>query len=197
MTGLDKIIAEIKGEAEAEARQTVDAARAEADEILAAARAEAEAKAERIAAAARQDIADIERSRESAMALQRSQRSLAQKQALLAETLNKARESLYALGDGEYFDLLLRLAAKNAEPGEGEVLLNEKDKKRLPKDFEARLAAALPKGSTLKLAGEARAIDGGFVLRYGQVEENCSFGAMFDAREEEFSDLIRPSLFGE
>jgi len=33
------------------------------------------------------------------------------------------------------------------------------------------------------------------VLKYGDVEENCSFRAMFDARSDEFSDLVRDTLF--
>ncbi|MDL2327123.1 V-type ATP synthase subunit E [Ruminococcaceae bacterium OttesenSCG-928-A11] len=197
MTGLDKIIGEIRGEAEAEAKKTVADAQAEAEGILNEAKAASDAKAAKIAAQAAADVKDIERSRESAIALQRRQRSLAQKQALLAETLQKAQDSLYDLPEAAYFDLLVKLAAKAAQPAEGEMLLSEKDAARLPKDFEDKLKAALPAGASLSISKQTRPLDGGFVLKYGDVEENGSFAAVFAARYDEFSDLVRGTLFGE
>lgn len=196
MSGLDKILAEIRDEAAAEAKQSLDSARAQADKVLAQARDDGQAQTDRIMANARQDVADIERSRESALALQRRQRTLAQKQILLAETLKKAQDSLKALTAGEYFDLLVKLAQNAAEPGEGVLLLNPADKKRMPADFEKKLAGALPGGASLSISDDTRDIDGGFVLKYGDIEENCSFGSVFNARADEFSDLIRDTLFG-
>lgn len=195
MTGLDKILAVIRDEAAAEAQQVINEAKAQAEEILAAAKAENDAKTARIDATAVQDVADVERSLESAIVLQRRQRTLEQKQLLLAETLKMALDSLYELPEDTYFELLARLARDAAEPGEGELLLNEKDKARLPADFEQKLAGEMPAGSTLKLSSITRPIDGGFVLKYGDVEENCSFEAIFNARGEEFSDLVRDILF--
>ena len=196
MSGLDKILAEIRDEAAAEATQVVDAAKAEAGKVLAKAKEDSAALTERITAGARQDVADIERSRASALVLQRRQRTLAQKQMLLGETLEKAQNAIKELPEGEYFDLLVRLAAASAEPGEGVMMLNETDKKRMPQDFSKRLGDALPKGASLSISDDTRAIDGGFLLKYGDVEENCSIGDMFNARADEFSDLIRDTLFG-
>ncbi|MDL2219115.1 V-type ATP synthase subunit E [Ruminococcaceae bacterium OttesenSCG-928-O06] len=195
MTGLDKILQEIRDEAAAEAQQALAKAKAEADEILAAAKTESDAKVAAIEAAATQDVADIERSQESAAALQRRQRTLAQKQTLLAETLDRALQALYALDEDAYFALLSRQAVKAAQPGEGILMLNEKDKKRLPAGFEKQVADALPAGASLKVSDATRPIDGGFVLKYGDVEENCSFEAIFNARTDEFSDMIREVLF--
>lgn len=195
MTGLDKIIAEIATEAKAEAEQTVARAQAEADGILKAARDESDAKVAKINAAAAAEVADIDRSRQSATALQRRQRTLREKQALLSETLDKALESLSQLPEKDYFELLVKLAAGAAEQGEGEMLLNEKDQGRKPGDFEAKVSAALPAGSSLSLSKDTRPIDGGFVLKYGDVEQNCSFESIFNARADEFSDLVRPVLF--
>lgn len=195
MTGLEKIITEIRDEAAAEAAQLTQKAQAEAKDILAAAKAESDAKVAQIEASAKQQAADIEQSRDSALLLQRRQQTLAAKQEVLAETLQKALDSLYVLPDGEYFDLVVKLAAAAAEEGEGEMLLSEKDLARKPADFEKKLAAALPAGAKLAVAKNSRPIDGGFVLRYGDVEQNCSFKAMFDARTEEFGDLVRSTLF--
>lgn len=195
MTGLEKIVKEILDEAQAEAGETLAKAQAEAQKILDDAKEERDAKAARAAADADKTVADIEAARESAMALQRRQRLLAAKQALLEETLQKALDSLYALPVDAYFDLLVRLAAGAAQPGNGEMYLNEQDKKRMPAGFEQKLAAALPQGTSLKIADVTRPMDGGFVLKYGDIEENCSFRAIFDLRADAFSDLVRDTLF--
>ncbi len=195
MTGLEKILAQIKDEAAKEASDIRAKGEDEAKRIVQEATAEAEAKAARVLAAANAQTADVAQSRESALALQRRQRILAVKQEMLAETLQKALDSLYALPADAYFELLCRLAAANAQPGKGELALNDADKKRLPADFEMKLAAALPKGTALAVCDQTRPIDGGFVLKYGDVEENCSFKAIFSAREDEFSDLARELLF--
>lgn len=196
MTGLEKILAEIRDEALAEAEATRVQARAEAERLLAEARAAGEAAAAKANADADDTVAEIMRSRDSAKELQRRQNTLATKQALLGETLDAALQSLYALPETEYFALLVKLAAQAAQPGQGEMLLNQQDQKRLPAGFEKNLAAALPAGATLVVSQKTRPIDGGFVLSYGGVEENCSFAAMFDARRDEFSDKIRDTLFG-
>ena len=52
-------------------------------------------------------------------------------------------------------------------------------------------------GGSLAVSREAQAIDGGFVLVYGGMEENCSFSALFDANREDFLDAARAVLFGE
>ena len=195
MTGLEKIIKEIQDEAANEAAEVIAKAKAEAEEILAAARASADAKTTRVSEGASQDVADIGNAQQSAKVLQRRQRTLSTKQQVLSETLAKALESLYVLNDADYFALLTRLAVNTAQPGEGEMMLNEKDKTRLPASFEQEMNAALPEGQKLVVSNKNRPIDGGFVLGYGGVEENCSFEAMFNARREEFSDLVRDILF--
>lgn len=196
MSGLDKILAEIRDEAAAEAKQAVDMAKAEAEKIAAKAKEDSRAQTDRILATAEQEVADIERSRESALALQCRQRTLAQKQMLLGETLQKAQAVIKDLPQDVYFDLLVRLAKNAAQPGAGVMLLNAADRKRVPADFAKKLADVLPQGASLAIADDACDIDGGFVLKYGDVEENCSVEAMFNARGDEFSDLIRDTLFG-
>lgn len=195
MSGLEKIIAEIDAEAAREAENMLNEANAEAARIMNEARAQADANAAEIKNASDADVAEVQRSRQSATVLQRRQRSLAQKQMLLDETLEKACGALYALQDAEYFDLLKKLVASEAEPQAGEMLLNEKDKARLPKTFEKDLQKVLPKGGSLKISPESRPLDGGFVLKYGDVEQNASFKAIFSARADEFADLVAGTLF--
>ena len=110
-----------------------------------------------------------------------------------------AKAELKGLETGAYFDMILKLAVKSAQPGEGELLLSKKDLERLPEGFEDRLNAALlradKRGSAASLQGDTRDIDGGFVLTYGGIEENCSIDALFDAAHEVLQDKVQEILF--
>ena len=44
-------------------------------------------------------------------------------------------------------------------------------------------------------SGETRNIDGGFILIYGGIEENCSIDAMFAEKRDELLDQVRKILF--
>ena len=62
--------------------------------------------------------------------------------------------------------------------------------------FEDQLNAALKeKGAVLTVSEDTRDIDGGFVLTYGGIEENCSFEALFDSAHEVLQDKVQEILF--
>ena len=60
---------------------------------------------------------------------------------------------------------------------EGEIVFSQKDKNRLPSGFEAKIKDALngKPGAQLTISNNTRNIKSGFVLVYGDIEENCSF----------------------
>ena len=58
----------------------------------------------------------------------------------------------------------------------------------------SRIAAA--KGGSRKVSGRPAQRDGGFLLVYGGIEENCTIRAVFDAGREEMSDRVNRMLFG-
>ena len=47
-----------------------------------------------------------------------------------------AKAELKGLETGAYFDMILKLAVKSAQTGEGEILFSKKDLERLPEGFE-------------------------------------------------------------
>lgn len=195
MTGLEKIVAAIRQEAQAEAQAMIDQAQEEALRIRSDVQAESDALCAEIEASAKRRAADIERASASAAQLQRRRRLLEAKQEILSHTMEQALARLYGLPDEAYFSLLIKMASACAEPGEGELLLCDRDLQRCPRNFAQRLEQALPKGAALALCDETRPIDGGFILKYGEIEHNCSFRAIFDARREELIDRMRGILF--
>ena len=196
MTGLEKILGEIEAAASSEAGEILSQAKEKAEGIRKAAREEAAGRTAEIEADTRRLIAELERKGESAWRLNRQRRILETKQGLIGEILGNARAKIHALPDAEYFAFLARLAAAAALPGEGVIFLGENDTKRLPRDFEATLSNLLPNGARLSVSDEARPIDGGLVIEYGDIIQNNSIGAIIDARRDEFSDLIAERFLG-
>ena len=163
-TGLDRIIEQILADAEAKAAEQVAAAEEEAKKTLADAAAEAE------------------------------QTVLAAKQNAIRDVIAAAQKELHDLPDDEYFSVLLKLAQKNALPGDAEMQLNEKDLARMPQDFSAQLKAAVP-GTNITVSNTPCNIPDGFLLVYGGIDVNCTFASLFEAAGDTLQDLAGGMLF--
>ena len=195
MSGLEKIVSEILSEAKGEANALLEEARAQAQQILAQYEADSAQAVAQIEQDASDKVSEIEAATQSEIQHQHRQGMLEVKQSLLTQALDHALEELYALEPKDYFALLAKIAASNAEQGKGVLLLGEKDLARAPEDFAKQLAQALPEGAHLSLSGESADIRGGCILRYGDVDRNCSFQAIFDARRDDFRDKVCEILF--
>lgn len=196
MTGLEKILYQIEEEAKSSAEKIIEEANKEAAAVLAKADAtcqEMQAAAEAKAAASAEDI--LKKSR-SAAAMQRKKDLLTAKQQVIGEVIGKAQQSLYAMDDAAYFALIEKMLDKFVLAETGEIRFNEKDQKRMPAGFDKKVAAiAQKKGGALTVSAETCEIDGGFLLVYGGIEENCSFAAMFAAEKESLQDKVHTLLF--
>lgn len=196
MTGLDKIVKDIMDEADSSASSVLEQAQQDAQRIAAEAKQTAAERCASIRQKAEKEAAAVQERAVSTAALQKRKAVLKEKQQVLSDMIEQARQQLLSLPDEEYFALLLRMVKKYAPAKEGEILFSSADKKRLPPDFEASVNAELKeKGGRLKISQQTRKIDGGFVLAYGPVEENCSFAALFDARYDILQDKVNELVF--
>lgn len=190
MTGLEKIIEHIRQDSDVAAGKIISDTQKEVDEALAVAKKECDELERKLNEKNSAAVALAKNRAESAAALAKRKKLLAARQEIINETLETARKSLLGLPAGEYFDTLTKMLRKYALPEAGEVVFNKNDRDRLPADFKAVLEE-----KKLKVADESAAIDGGFVLKYGEIEENCSFEALFAAEKEDLQDKIRDLLF--
>lgn len=196
MAGLDKIIHQIRTEAEGQADEVIREAKEQARQLTAQAREEAEAECIQIRERSERETAEILQRGRSAAELKVRQGLLAKKQEIIREVLAEALQKAKELPSEQYFDVIAGLAAKAAMPGEGTVFFGEKDLKRIPDDFEQRLNQALAsKEAVIRISPDPREIDAGFVLCYGGIEENCSFDAIFDEAHERLQDTVQRILF--
>ncbi len=193
MAGIDNMIRQIEDEAKAVCDDVTSKARAKAEAIV----ADAKAEAERIAAGSKRKtaakVADIEKRGESSAALEERKVALYTKQSIIGDMLNKGLATAKNLPDDEYFELILKMIAKNSQPNDGVISFGQKDLDRLPQNFIAKINS-VSKGK-LTLSDKAAAIDAGFILSYGGIEENCSFDAIFMSEADNLSDRAGKLLF--
>ncbi|MDD6212419.1 MAG: V-type ATP synthase subunit E [Clostridiales bacterium] len=174
-----------------DARSDADALKKGAEEEAAAAMETARMKAGNLememAARAKKDAAVLLERKNSVAELEARKMRLAAKQELIEESFAKAMEELNALPDSEYKAFLL---AHMAPYHEGEVILNARDKKRLGRE----LAEAL-KDSGLTVSEDTADIQGGFILRQGNVSMNGSLEAILDGQKKQITAEIAKVLF--
>ena len=175
-------------------RQQVAAAEEEAKKTLADAAAEAEQKANVLLADSEKVGADIKARAASTAEFTRRRTVLAAKQNAIRDVIAAAQKELHDLPDDEYFSVLLKLAQKNALPGDAEMQLNEKDLARMPQDFSAQLKMAVP-GTNITVSNTPCNIPDGFLLVYGGIDVNCTFASLFEAVGDTLQDLAGGMLF--
>ena len=196
MTGLEKMKSQILDEANRSAGEILEQAKKEADAVMAEARKNAEAECQRISEKSEADAESLKGRAESSCDLQKRKAVLKAKQEVISEILKRAYKKMLASDTETYFDIIRKMLNKYVLPEEGEICFSSDDKKRMPDGFEKEIAAiAAAKGGKLIVSTEERHIQGGFVLIYGGIEENCTFKAMFDSRRGELSDKVHALLF--
>ena len=195
MNGIEKITARIETDTKAE----VEAILREAEEKAASVRAGYQAKAEaeaKAAAEAGKEAAKRQAERlESAAQMEAKQQQLAAKQACLDEAFARAKRKILSLPDGEYAELLAKMAVRASKSGKEEILLNAKDCRRVGEQVVSK-ANEMRKNGKMKLSGETREMEGGLILRDGSVEVNWTFETELRVLRENMAAEIAKILFG-
>ncbi|MEJ5260373.1 MAG: V-type ATP synthase subunit E [Anaerohalosphaeraceae bacterium] len=189
----EKILSEARQEAERildEARRQVQA-RQEAFERESAAfeqeteqlaRRSAEDKQARMLAAARMEL---------------RKKILAAKRELLDEVFEKAYQRLNRQEDGAYLELMGRLLMQAVVTGDEEVVVG-RNETRINQDFLKQINKRLGPGykGNLRLSSERADLDGGFLLRRGKVQVNCSLKVLLEQIRERIEMELAEKLFG-
>ena len=194
MTGLDRIIQEIEKDAQTAADEKIKNAQEQSQIIITQATQQAQRSINEAEADIQNQCNEVIKRKNSALELERRRKLLETKQEIIDEMIDGALSKLRSLNDEEYFSLLRGMIAKNLQPGKsGEILLSEKDKRRMPSDFLQQINETYT--AHLVLSQKNADIDGGFILVYGNIEENCSFSAIFASYSEQLRDVAREILF--
>lgn len=193
MSGIDKIIQEIETNTAQSCDSVLAQARQKADAII----ADAQKQADQIVADGKDrtaaHVADIKKRGDSAAELEEKRVMLVTKQQIINTMLQEGLATAKSLPKDEYFALIKSMVAKYSMEDEGVIFFGEKDNHRLPVDFLSELNQAAKGG--IVLSSIPAPIDAGFILKYGGIEQNCSFDAIFAGEAEELCDKAGRLLF--
>ena len=185
MNGIDKIIARMEADTQAECADIAAQAAAEAEAILARYRAEAD-KLLREGEARCKVL-------EGGSRLACRQRVLAEKQRMLDEAFARAADALLKLPRPEYIDLLASLAAENGQGGEA-LVFSAADRDTVGQAVVDAANGKKP-GAGFTLAADTRETGGGVVLQRGRMEINCGFAELLRRARQEDSSAVAAVLF--
>jgi len=191
---VEKILSQAQQEAQAildQARSRIQQRRADlqgsrqnyAQQTEEKAKTAGEDKLARMLAAARMDL---------------QKKRLAAKVDLLNEVFEKARQKINALPEEAYLDLMSRLIMKAAQTGDEEVLVGAQETRlnqKCIKQINQKLGPGF-KGN-LRLSDEKADIDGGFILRRGNVRINASTGVLIEQMRQDLEIDLAAELFAE
>lgn len=196
MTGLDKILSSIEDETNLLCEEIINKAKTEAENIVFQAKAKAEEDAKLIIKDAENQADCIIKRTNSLKDIKEREIILEEKRKQINNILNEAKDYLKKLPDAEYFAVILKLCKKYISPQKGEIIFSSADVKRIPRGFKTNLSKASKSlGADIKVSEKTREIDGGFVLSYGDIEENCSFDSIFESNFDLLSDKVNEILF--
>lgn len=195
---LEKIIERIQRDAKAETDNILSQASATANKIIDDAQREADTIRTRMIENAKKEAEQRKQRIISSANLEMRKNILSEKQKAIDSAFSTALNMLQNMNDEEYKKIIKEMIIKNVQTGDEEIILSERDKKRLGQTFVAeinnQLSRKMKKGN-LRMSDEVRNISGGFILRRGEIELNSSFDSLFKALREDLEAEVSRILF--
>ena len=197
MSGLDNIVEEIRNQSKQEADEILKEADVFCKDYMNKIKKDVEVEVVSIEKKALADRKLYEEKTVSGMEFLERNSILRAKQQVIEQAIDKARESITGLNDEEYFNVLENLLRKNVQQGKGKICFSKKDLDRIPNGFEDRVKEIVAENQgELVIDKEPANIKDGFVLVYGEIEENCTLKALFDSNIDRIKDIANKQLFG-
>lgn len=221
MTGLEKITSRIIADAKANAKQLIAEAEKESAATFAEYAAQADELRGRLMAEAEREATEIMSRARSAATMQARNILLAEKSRLVDTAFSGAISRILSMPDREYLELLSKLLStalldqldaeqtNREQYGEAdlpvieryEVILNAKDRARCGEELVARVRELLNKttpnaAKKLVLSAESADIEGGLILRCGDIEINCSISMLISSIKSSVEAEVYNALFG-
>ncbi|WMI80310.1 V-type ATP synthase subunit E [Anaerotignum sp. MB30-C6] len=179
---IDKIIEK----AEAEAKAIKDKANLDVEAILKAAEEKAKRDSETLKKNAESEAEKVKAKAISGAQLQGKIAVLQEKQGILDDVIAQAKKRLETLPDVQYAVTVGAMLAKLDKKDGTEIIVSENDRERL---------AAVVAQNGFTLSNQSRELDGGFVVKNGDIEYNYSFESIIAVEQEEIRQIAAKILF--
>ena len=187
MSGLQGILAAISSDAEIAVNKIHEEAKSEIETILKNAEITSNKECLSLKACA-EDKAEAKLSAAHSTAeMLKKKAVLKAKNELISEVVEEARLKIINQPTEQYFDFLLGILKRHAKNTPCKILFCERDYQRLPNSFL--------NGFDHITAAISPEISEGFVLQYGNIEENCTIEALIEAHIDEVRDIAHDRLF--
>lgn len=198
MSGANKLREKILAEAGSQAEEVLEEARKKAEAIIAKGEEEAAAKKESVLQQARAMGEERRRRAQTIAELDARKAILAAKEELIEDTFRQALERLKGLDQKQYEDVIYPMLLAAAQTGAEEIIASPADAGKFTPELLGRVNQALKEQSkqgNLTLSGETREMQGGFILRSGDVEINNSFDSILRMQRDELEPEVAAILF--
>ncbi len=193
MSSSDMILNSIKNDCD----KTIEAIRTDSakicEEIIAKGKEDAAKTKAELDSKTRQKASQIKAANKSRGELEQRNALLRKRRLEIDITYDAIYKYLLNLDGENYFNIIYKLL-KKLGGNQGVIYLNQNDLNRLPADFSQKLESL---GIKAQLGENAVDIDGGFILKNGDIEENMSFSALLSSNRDSIEDLINRELFAE
>lgn len=197
MTGLEKILNEIEKQCQEKIHQIENEAKKEADELIKSEEEKIQQKKVQFDKELEKIVKlDLEKGISSALSYKKKM-ILEEKQKSISKIIEKSKEYITNMKKEEYMTFFEKIVLNYAHKENGKIRLNSLDKQRYGQEMVDRLNKVLTQNSkgSLNLDDKESTEKSGFVMIYGDIEENCSLEAIFSEKRELFEDKINSFLF--
>lgn len=197
MTGLEKILDEIKKESNKEIEKIESEAKKIAEDMIKVQENKIKVMKENLEQELEKNTKlDIEKGISSAIS-NKKKIILKQKQSIIADIIEKSKEYIKNLPKEEYISFLEKIALSYAHSEDGLIRLTKNDKESIADELLIKINSKLKENGkgTLSLDDKISNEKTGFIMVYNDVEENCSLEAIFSEKRELLEDKLNSFLF--
>lgn len=198
MNGIEKITEKIIGDARFEAVEIIARAENEAASMMSEYESNAAAAANAIVENARAASEESKLRIRGAADLERRKAVLSAKQEIIDKAFELSLERLVNLPADKYIKVISKIALQGVWTGSEEVVMSAEDGKKNGKkmlDAINRLLTEKGKRAELTLSKSTRDIHGGLILKNGNIETNCTFGAILSQIKPDLTNDVAGILF--
>ena len=197
---IDDILARISSDT----GQEVDFLKRDAEKEIKVIMAEGEEEADSLRKGILKDaLGQVEAERARRLSMERvegRQAVLREKRRSLREVFEESWGRLQKTQDDEHYcEIFRHLLLRTADSSDGEVFIRKLDRERITGDFLEevnRTFSASGRKTRVKMAGEfAQFTEGGFILKEGRKQTDCTFDSLFKMLREEIEPQAAKMLF--
>jgi V/A-type H+-transporting ATPase subunit E len=200
MSNLDNLTSRIIKDAEVKNIEILNEATIKADEIIKKKIEEANKKASSILEKAEIESINIKERIISKTDLEIRNKKLLAKQKIIEKVFEMAKEKLRSMSPEEFNEFVKSSIMSLSIDGDEEIIINVKDREKLPDKFLVdlnKLLIADGKLGSLKFNVKTYEIDGGFIISKNGIEINNSFEELVNSLKYELEYEVGKILFTE